>query len=314
MRRWDVAVIGGGPAGLACALWLGRYSRDVVVYDTAQPRNEPAWAVHGYPGLLDPGPTELRTRMRRQARTAGAAFELDEVISVRGEKDDFLVETHGGTTASARRVVLAFGLRDQLPDIPGMAEHYGTAVFHCADCDGPEAAGNAVGVIGWDRAAANLALYLLHWSQRITLLTHGREPELEAAERRTLEEHGVAVAVEPIARLETVSGVFAGVAFRSPGQPHSGNGDATSNGKAPFDRIFFHLGNEPRSDIAAELECGTDDEGYIEVDRGQQTSVPGIYAAGDITGHPHLTVTAAAEGVRAALSIHRSLLPDERHL
>ncbi|HSJ14259.1 MAG TPA: NAD(P)/FAD-dependent oxidoreductase [Longimicrobiales bacterium] len=299
MRRCDVAVVGGGPAGLACALWLGRFRRDVVVYDTAEPRNEPAWAVHGYPGLLDPNPTELRTRLRRQARTAGATFELDEVTAVRGEKDGFQVETHGGASAVVSRVVLAFGLRDYLPAIPGMAEHYGTAVFHCPDCDGPEAADRTVGVIGWDRAAANLALYLLHWTSRITLLTHGRDPELDRSRLATLERHGIAVRTEVIERLDSGAGTLRGVAF-------------AAGAALPFERLFFHVGSEPRCGIAGDLGCRTDEDGFVDVDRGQQTSSPGVYAIGDITGHPHLAVIAASEGVRAALSIHRSLLPDDR--
>ena len=301
MAAWDTIVVGGGPAGLACALWLARFRRKVCVFDTAEPRNEPAWAVHGFPGILDPTPSELRGRIRQQARAAGAALTLDAVSRVAGEKEAFQVTTAGGETHEARRVVLGYGLRDYLPDVPGIRSLFGTAVFHCADCDGPEAAGRAVAVVGHDRSAATLALALRYWSERVALLPHEGRLELGAEDAATLAREGVSVREGRIARLEAAEGVLRGLEFE----------DGSS---LDCDRIFFHLGAEPRCDLAEHLGCRLDDAGYIEVDRGQESSVPGVYAIGDITGPPHLASTAAADGVKAALTIHRSLLPPERQL
>jgi thioredoxin reductase len=293
-------IVGGGPAGLAAALWLARYRRTVRVIDAGPARNQPAWAVHGYPGLADPAPAELRTTLRDQAVRAGAAVAGGEVLAVGGEKGGFTVLTDQDAFTAAR-VILAYGLRDYIPAIPGVDELYGRAVFHCPDCDGPGITGRRVGVIGWDRAGANLALYLLNWTDHVTLLAHGSRLELSARARRILARNGIIVCTDVIERALAERGRLCGVASR--------------DGRLiELDALFFHLGTEPRCAVAAELGCRLDAEGYIDVDRGQETSVPGVHAAGDITGHPHLVVAAAAEGVRAALSIHRSLLPESRHL
>src|SRR5690348_147759 len=112
----DVVIVGGGPAGLSCALWLARYRRTVCILDTGDPRNRPAWAVHGFPGIPDPPPLELRARIRQQATEAGALHRVAEVIRVEGDKDAFSVTARdmhdAATSLRARRIVLAYGLRD----------------------------------------------------------------------------------------------------------------------------------------------------------------------------------------------------------
>jgi thioredoxin reductase len=266
-RQYDAVIIGGGPAGLTAALWLARYRRSVLVLDSGEPRNEPAWGVHGFPGIVDPSPTELRQRIQEQAINAGAEYLSCSAMSVRGAKNEFAVHVAGGGEYRSRRVLMAYGLRDTLPDIPGAADLYGTSLFHCPDCDGPTVQDHHVSVLGQDRQAASLALYLLNWTDRVTLLANGGELDLPKETLDTLGEYGVA--------------------------------------------LFFHLGSEPRSDIGEQLSCEREDDGYLRVDRGGETSVPGVYAAGDITGHPHLASVAAADGVRAALAIHRSMLPAE---
>jgi thioredoxin reductase len=298
-RRYDAVIIGGGVAGLSAALWLARYRRGVRVFDSAEPRNEPAWAVHGYPGLVDPTPTELRRRLYEQAVGAGADHEMRRVERVHGGVDAFEAELEGGSMVSARRIVLAYGLVDHLPDVAGIAEFYGTSVYHCPDCDGPGLENCHVGVIGWDRDAANLALYLQTWSPRVTLLAHGHDLGLDADGRATLADAAIAIRPERLARAAGTAG-------------HLTHLETAAGETIEVDKLFFHLGTTPRSDIGRRLACALDDDGYLAVDRGQQTSVPGVHAAGDITGHPHLAICAAAEGVRAALSIHRSLLADRR--
>ncbi len=285
-------------AGLAAALWLARYNRRVRVYDAGPARNESAWAVHGYPGLRDPAPAELLGTLRTQALEAGAELVEAEVVHASGELDSFTLTTGDGATARARRLVLAYGIRDYLPDVPGLREHYGLSVFHCPDCDGPSATGLRIGVIGADRHAARLALYLLTWTDRITLLTRGRPLRLPRNGREVLERHGIDIVSDEITRVAGSGPRLSGLVTRS--------------GEVEVDAVFFHLGSEPRCNLARQLGCRTDRQGYARVDAGQQTSVKGVHAAGDITGHPHLAVIAASEGIRAAMSIHRSLLPQER--
>ncbi|CAN5887425.1 NAD(P)/FAD-dependent oxidoreductase [soil metagenome] len=300
-EMYDAVVIGGGPAGLSAALWLGRYRRRVLVFDAGPARNEPAWAVHGYPGLPDPLPSELRRRMVQQALGDGAQMTNTHVERVGGEKDEFRVEPFDGDAVTARRIVLAYGLRDYLPDVEGIKELYGTSVFHCPDCDGPAVADSRIGVLGWDRYDANLALFLRHWSDHVTLLTNGNSPALDAAAQQILKQNGIDVREESIARLAGHGGNLTQAEF-------------TDGGALRLEALFFHLGSEPRCELAEQLGCELDEEGYIAVDRGQETSCPGVHAAGDITGPPHLASIAAAEGVRAALAIHRSLLPESHHL
>lgn len=297
VESWDTIVVGGGPAGLACALWLARYRRSVCIFDTGEPRNRPAWAVHGFPGLPDPPPLELRARMRQQALDAGAIYRINGVTTVEGEKDAFRVTVENGSVAVARRVVLAYGLRDFLPAVSGIEDFYGHSVYHCPDCDGPSVTGQRVGVIGHNRHAAALALYLLTWASEVTILANGEPADLKPITMDTLRRHAIDIVPGRISGLHGEDGRLQEVSLE---------GSAI-----PMAAIFFHLGSEPRCDLADELRCRTDEDGYIDVDAGQQTSTPGIYAAGDIAGHPHLAVTAAAEGVRAALAIHRSLTPDE---
>lgn len=301
IESYDVIIAGGGPAGLSAALWLGRYHRRVRVVDAGDPRNEPAWAVHGYPGLQDPSPIELRRRLLQQARGEAVLHTPGELVNVEGRKNEFVLRTADRETVQARRVVLAYGLRDYIPDIPGIGPLYGTSVFHCADCDGPSVAGLRLGVLGWNRYGANLALYLRHWSDDITFLTGGLDTDLDDKARLALRDNGIALRQEPIARAHGNGGNLTQVEF--------GNAEPLR-----LDALFFHLGSEPRCNLAEQLGCKLDEDGYIVVDRGQETSASGVHAAGDITGPPHLASIAAAEGVRAALAIHRSLLPSSRQV
>jgi thioredoxin reductase len=299
-EQLDAVIVGGGPAGLAAALWLARYRRRVRVYDTGEPRNEPSWAVHGYPGLPDLPPRELRARLREQAIAAGADIVEAAVAAVDGEKDAFRVTTERGG-AGARRVLLAFGRRDELPAIPGVEAIYGTSMFHCPDCDGPSVTGCSVGVIGHDRSAALLALALTTWTERVLLLGNGRAPELEGEARSVLGRYGIETDEREIAGVEATAGCLHAVRF-------------DDGSTAALDALFFHLDSSPSCDVGGRIGCATDAGGHLRVDATMETTVPGVYAAGDIVGHPYLVVAATSEGVRAALSIHRSLLPEDHHL
>lgn len=301
-ERFDAVVVGGGPAGLSAAYWLARYRRRVRVYDAGGGgRNRAALVLHGYPGLEDASPEELRRRIRVQAAGAGAELCDGRVVDVQGERDAFRVATEDGDVVHARRVVLAYGLRDIRPEIPGLEDAYGVTVHHCPDCDGPSVADEPVGVIGWSRAAAELALFLLTWASRVVLLRHGHDEELTAGDREALLRHGIATRDSPITRIDQVDGRIRAV--------YLADGECLA-----LRRLFVHIASPPASDLAVRLGCATAPDGRVVVDAGQETTVPGVYAAGDIAGHPHLAISAVAEGVCAALALHRSLLPSDLEL
>lgn len=297
---WDVVVVGGGPAGLSAALWLARYRRRVLVLDDGHPRNQAAWAVHGFPGLPDIEPMELRNRIREQAMADGATIEERRVRSIEGERDAFRLHDGDGEALAARRILLAYGRQDRIPKLPGLEPLYGSSVVHCPDCDGPSVAGQRVGVLGHDRSAAALALFLLTWAEGMVLLTNGLDLDLEESARETLRRNAVAVETGEVRSLEGEKGRLQRAKL--------------ADTEVPLDALFFHWGSAPASALGPATGCACDDGGDLEVDSALETSVPGIYAAGDIIGRPHLAISAAAGGVRAALAIHRSLLPSEFEL
>jgi thioredoxin reductase len=298
---YDVIVVGGGPAGLAAGLWLARYRRKVRIFDAEDPRNAETWAVHGYLGIQDPPPAELRKVARLQAIDAGAEYEPVVVTEITGKQDDFTVALEDGRTFGARRILIATGLRDILPEIPGFDDFYGTSIWHCPDCDGPGIADKKVGVIGWGRSIAAYCMYMLTWTENLTILTHGHPPDMEEPAKAALERWNIPVREAVIERLEGEGGQIQRVVY------HGGETEE-------FDALFFHIASGPGSSFPADLGCEADLEGILEVDKNHETTVPGVYAAGDIIPGSRLALRAAAEGARAAVGIHKSLIPDDRRL
>jgi thioredoxin reductase len=297
----DVIVIGGGPAGLAAALWLARYRLRVRLFDAGNPRNEPTWGVHGYLGLADPSPMELRRIGRQQAEDAGAECSDAIVRTVDHDGDGFRVVLADDRAFRCRRVLFATGLRDIVPEIPGLREFYGTAIWHCADCDGPHVEGRRVGVIGWGVQIAAFCMQMLTWTDRLEVLSHGRDPELPPRAARALERNGIPVRTAAVTRIEGSDGRVERALF-------------ADGSVRPYDAIFFHIAYGPGSSLPAGLGCEANEEGILRVDGDFQTTVPGVYAAGDIVHGSKLAIHAAADGTRAAIGIFRSLIPPERKL
>ena len=298
---YEAIVIGGGPAGLSAGLWLARYRRRVIILDSGKPRNDPTWAVHGYPGIIDPPPHELRRVLIEQATEAGAEWRGADVDRVTGEKNNFAVHLEDGTSLTARRIILAYGKRDNLPPVEGAQELYGKSVFHCPDCDGPSIVGKRVGVYGWNRTAALLTLYLLTWAESTVLFTNAHDLEIDKKSRAVLAKYNVSIHHEPIVRLRAVNECLAAI-------------ELTDQPPQPLDALFFHLGSPLATDIANQLGCKRETGTDLMIDRAHQTTVPGVFAAGDIVGPPYLAVTAAAKGVTAAMGVHRSLLPPDQEI
>jgi thioredoxin reductase len=302
-RQFDIAIIGGGPAGLSAAIFSARYLHSVCVIDSGDPRNWETRGINGYLGLENIRPSELRGKGRETCRDLGVDLIDEIVLGVEQRSDeDFLTSLEGGDRVTSKRVLLAIGIRDVWPEIPGIERAYGVNAHVCPDCDGYDARGKKVVVIGHGRRAIGMALNLTTWTRDIIICTNGRPPELDEPEYfEKLDALNIPVLTEPITRV-TMDG--RGIHCLS-----------MENGmQLDADKIFFNLAQYPADDLGVQLGCDRDDEGRIVIDGHGSTSVTNVYAAGDITPGPQLAIAAAAEGATAALAIHKSLVPAGRKL
>src|SRR5947209_1076709 len=182
-RSFDVAVIGGGPAGLTAAIWLARYLHTVVLIDSGDPRNWETRGVNGFLGLPHIEPPELRSLGRDECRRYGVEL-IDDIVTATRKRndDDFLIELMSGESLRARRVLLAIGIRDIWPEVPGLGHTFGQNAHVCPDCDGYEARGKKIVVIGNGRRAVGMALNLTTWTREIIICTNGEPAAMELPE------------------------------------------------------------------------------------------------------------------------------------
>jgi thioredoxin reductase len=299
---YDVAIVGGGPAGLSAAVWSARYLHRTVLIDSGDPRNWETRGVNGFLGLPKITPAELRGRGREECRAYGVTLLDTTVLTVeQGDDGTFVVALTGGEHVTARRVLLAYGLRDVWPDIPGLARVYGSNAHVCPDCDGYEARGKKVVVIGTGRRAAGMALNLTTWTDKIIICTNGKPPELDGEYCAKLDALNIPVLTDRVRRV-----CYVGTAISCLELANGMQLDAQ--------KVFFSLAQYPSDDLAAQLHCDRDEGGHILVDEHLHTSVPDVYAAGDLIPGAQLAIAAAADGAIAALAIHKSLVPPLRKL
>jgi thioredoxin reductase len=310
---YDCIVIGAGPAGLSAALFLARYRRRVLTFHHNSPRNLYSHGVHGFLGHHGILPEELLALGRDEVAkhggliVEGCVTEIEKIAEEHFRVSTGDDETEGEAVRqsfAARRILLATGLRDLTPDCPGFPDFYGVTVHHCPDCDGFEVSGKRVAVLSRGREAIGFTLNLLTWTDKLTLLTNGDEGDIQEAHRARLAHLNIPHSNKRIVGLEgdKETKLIERVRFE--------DGESL-----PCDALFFNLGTEMSGDLHEKLGCALDEEcGLVAVDKEQQTSVRGVYAAGDITPHSQLAVVAAAEGAMAAIHIHKSLIPEERRV
>jgi thioredoxin reductase len=293
-REVDAVVVGGGPGGLAAALWLGRYRRSVVVVDSQEYRSAAVARSHGYLGRDPQTPADLLERGREELLAYPTASILPSSVSGVSRREDELFDVALSDGALvAHRLVIATGVRDVLPDVAGFDEHYGESVFHCPACDGYEARDRDVVAIGWDAHLVGFAITLLNWARSVTVVTNGRQFAGDEACRETLADNGIELIEEDVREFVGKRGMLESVRL--------------ADGRClPASLVFFSLEHVPQVDLAVSLGCARDDEGYIVVDPEGQTSVAGVYAAGDITPGLQLVQVAAASGAVAGVGAAQS--------
>ncbi|MFF9624179.1 NAD(P)/FAD-dependent oxidoreductase [Streptomyces griseosporeus] len=297
-ESYEVIVVGGGAAGLSAALVLGRARRRTLVVDAGEPRNAPSAHMQGFLSRDGMAPAEFLAVGREEIARYGVELVRDRAVDAR-RAQGFLVTLASGRTVRARHLVVATGLRDELPDVPGVAERFGRDVLHCPYCHGWEVRDQAFGVLATSPLSVHQALMVTQWSKDVTLFLHTvAESELAAEDLRRLGTAGVRVVPGEVAGLVVEDDRLAGVRLAD-GTVHAREAVFVAPRAVPQTDLLERLGAELRD---------TPFGAYPVIDERGQTTVPGLWAAGNASGFAEQVINAASRGYRAGAAINGELL------
>src|SRR5262245_1236958 len=292
---WDVVIIGGGPAGLTAALVLGRASRRVLVCDAGEPRNARSLSAQGLFTRDGTPPFELLKIAREQlAPYPSVRFEATRVQGLARTEDGFVAATEDGRSVRSRRILLATGVVDELPAIPGFHELWGTSVLHCPYCHGWEARDRPVALYANGQEAFDVCILLTGWYSDIVLCTDG-PTGLTDDQRRLLSRNEIGIREEKVVRLKTRGSALEGIELES----------------GMLDRTLLYVAQKrrPRVELLETLGCERAPDGSLKVNDSWQTTVSGLHVAGDVSRPSgHDLALAVFSGTRAATAINGSLL------
>ncbi len=290
---WDCVIVGAGPAGLNAALVLGRARRRVLVLDGGRPRNYATHEMHGVLGHDGLDPAELRARGRMELGRYGVEVVDAEVQTAELLEGAVRLASARGEDRT-RTVLLATGMLDQVPDIPGFDDVWGTSAHTCPYCDGFEHRDERLAVLAAGARGEHLAVVLRQWSADVVLLSNGPH-DLSADQRARVDALGIPIMETPVVALESdEKGRLGRVRFDS--------GETLER-----DALFFYVGWQLRNDVARTLGCELRDDGSVVVDAGQATTVNRVYAAGNCADPRALVPAAAGSGTTAAVAINARL-------
>ncbi|HEY7636008.1 MAG TPA: NAD(P)/FAD-dependent oxidoreductase [Gemmatimonadales bacterium] len=295
---YDCIVVGGGAAGLSAALMLGRCRRRVLVCDTGEPRNRWSRAMHGYLTRDGTSPQEFLDIAREELRQyPSVECRAARVVDARQAHGGFQVTCADGTGLRSRKLLLATGVRDDLPPIPGLPQLYGVSVHHCPYCDAWEWRDQPIAAYGRGESGTGLALGLTLWTSDLVLCTDGRA-QLDGSVRHRLARHNIEVCEERIACLEGQDGKLQRIVFQ--------DGSAIKRLA-----LFFATGQSQHSDLTRRLGCRFTEHGTVDTGKCESTNVAGLYVAGDASKEAQFVIVAAAEGAEAAKAINQALLKED---
>ena len=297
MNDYDVAVIGGSAAGLSAALVLSRARRSVLVVDAGRPRNAPAARLQGFLSRDGLPPAELLAIGREEVRAYGAeqlAGTVTEVVP-NGRSGFWLLLQDGGRV-SARRVVVATGLRDVLPEVAGLRERWAIDVLHCPYCHGWEVRDRQLGVLGGSPGAVRYAQIVRQWSDDVVFFAPAGT--LTAVERAQLLARAIGVVEGDVTRVVVTDDRLSGV-------------ELDDGRVVPREAVFVPPRFEPHNDLLVAVGCDVDEDGWPVTDGTGQTTVPGIWVAGNVANARAQVITAAGDGSAVAIAVNADLVDDD---
>lgn len=295
--RHDAIIIGGSFAGLSAAMYIARARRSVRVIDAGSPRNRFAAHSHGFFAQDGSEPGAMLATARAQvAAYPTASFIQGEAVGAAREPDGFSVTLATGEVLQGARLVLAFGISDELPAIPGVAERWGRSVLHCPYCHGYEFSGRRLGVLSLSPMSPHQAMLIAEWGPTTFYLNGGSEPDQEPL--AALRERGVLIEPDPVRALHGEGARLSAI-------------ELEDGRMSAVDALYLGPRTRLNSDIARQLGCEMEEGAsgpVIRTDDQKMTTVSGVYAAGDITRSMHNVTFASADGVTAGIALHRSLV------
>ncbi|MFL5542964.1 MAG: NAD(P)/FAD-dependent oxidoreductase [Longimicrobiaceae bacterium] len=295
--RHDAIIIGGSFAGLSAAMYIARARRSVSIIDAGAPRNRFAAHSHGFFAQDGSEPGAMLATARAQvAAYPTASFIEGEAVGAAREPDGFSVELATGETLQGARLVLAFGISDELPAIPGIAERWGSSVLHCPYCHGYEFSGQRLGVLSVSPMSLHQAMLIAEWGPTTLYLNGGSEPDEETLAK--LRGRGVLIEPAPVSALHGEGARLSAI-------------ELADGRMSAVDALYLGPRTRLNSGIAQQLGCEMEEGTWgsvVRTDEQRMTTVPGVYAAGDITRSAHNVTFASADGVTAGLAVHRSLV------
>jgi thioredoxin reductase len=294
----DALIVGGGPAGLSCALALARGGRHVVICDEGHPRNERAQVMHNFPAMDGINPAEFLERIRENLKSYPEIKTIhNRVVDITKEENSFQSRLENGDIIKSKKVILAEGLKDTLPDIPGVREGWGRSVFQCPYCHAYESKGDGIGILADEKTVFHVAKLLLGLTRDLIVFTNGH-PLLDNVDKKIMGENGIIVYEEKIDSLVMEGDKLTGIKLIS--------------GKiVPRKALFIKPDSKIPSDLGVRLGCALTDNGTFETNELCKSCVPGVFIAGDASSKTHSVLQACAEGSKAGLNVNFEILEEE---
>jgi thioredoxin reductase len=297
-KQYDVIIVGGSYSGLAAGMALGRALRNVLIIDSGQPCNKQTPYSHNF--LTNDGktPKEITSLAKQQVLKYGTVNFLD-ALATAGFKtqNGFEILTETGARFTAKKLAFATGIKDLMPNIPGIAECWGISVLHCPYCHGYEVRQQKTGILGNDDSSYEFAALISNWTSDLTLYTNGKSTltDLQIAK---LEQHNINMVQGQIDRLEHKDGYLTNIIFKD-------------GKKAPAAALYTRMPFVQHCSIPHSLGCELTSEGYIKIDAAQKTTMPGVFACGDNVTRMRTVANAVSMGTTTGLMINKELVEED---